>query len=302
VSNEPDASLRSVLAALAANCTIAVAKGIAAALTGSAALLAETVHTVADSGNEVLLWIAVRRSARPADASHPLGYGPERYYWALLAAVGMFVVGGMVSIWRGIDALMHPTDIEAFWVGVGVLLISLALDGTSRTIASRTLKAQALLDGISPRALLRESPDPAVTTVYLEDTIDVLGAFLALVALVLHRVFGWAAPDAIASLIIGAMLAYVAGRLTSRNRALLSNQAIPQRLTDQLRARLEAQPGIAGVGRLEAIYLGPREAFVAAEVWVDDGDVADTLERVRADVQGAVPQISRLYLTPVRNV
>ena len=97
-----DDSLLSILAALAANLMIALAKGVAAVLTGSAALFAETLHTLADTGNEILLWIAVRRSARPADASHPLGYGPERYYWALLAAVGMFVVGGVVSIYQGI--------------------------------------------------------------------------------------------------------------------------------------------------------------------------------------------------------
>ena len=101
-----DESFRSVLAALAANMAIAIAKGIAAALTGSAALFAETLHTVADTGNEVLLFIAIRRSGGPPDATHPLGYGPERYYWALLAAVGMFVVGGAVSIWEGAHALL----------------------------------------------------------------------------------------------------------------------------------------------------------------------------------------------------
>jgi cation diffusion facilitator family transporter len=302
VATESDESLRSVIAALAANCTIAVAKGIAAALTGSAALLAETLHTVADTTNEILLWISVRRSARPADPSHPFGYGPERYYWALLAAVGMFVIGGMVSIWRGVTALIHPTDIEAFWVGVGVLIISIVLDSSSRFVATRTLAAQARRDGITRSALLRENPDPAVTTIYLEDTIDVLGAFLALVALVLHRVLGWSAPDALASLAIGGLLTYVAIRLASRNRAMLSNQAIPERLTERLRERLVQQPGITGVGQLEAIYLGPREALAAAEVSVEDGDIATTLEIARATMCGAVPGLTRLYLTPVHHI
>src|SRR4051812_47194773 len=117
-----DESLGSVLAALAANTTIAVAKGTAAALTGSPALLAETLHTVADAGNEVFLFVAIRRSRQPPDATHPLGYGPERYYWALLAAIGMFVVGGAVSIWDGTRALFHPPGLDDFWIGVGVLL------------------------------------------------------------------------------------------------------------------------------------------------------------------------------------
>src|SRR3954469_9086911 len=106
-----DASLGSVIAALAANTAIAAAKGTAAALTGSPALLAETLHTVADAGNEVFLYVAIRRSRRPADPSHPFGYGPERYYWALLAAIGMFVVGGAVSIWNGFEALLHPPEL-----------------------------------------------------------------------------------------------------------------------------------------------------------------------------------------------
>src|SRR3954463_15760206 len=120
-----DESLASVLVALAANTAIAVAKGVAAALTGSPALLAETLHTTADAGNEVFLYVAIRRSRRPADSSHPFGYGPERYYWALLAAVGMFVVGGALSIWDGIRALIHPPPLEAFWVGVTVLIVAI---------------------------------------------------------------------------------------------------------------------------------------------------------------------------------
>src|ERR671933_1070884 len=110
-----DESFRSVMAALAANTTIALAKGVAAALTGSPALFAETLHTVADAGNEVFLYVAIRRSRHPADPSHPFGYGPERYYWALLAALGMFVVGGADSIVEGVRALIDPPGIEGFW-------------------------------------------------------------------------------------------------------------------------------------------------------------------------------------------
>jgi cation diffusion facilitator family transporter len=297
-----DESLFSVLAALAANTAIAIAKGIAAALTGSAALLAETLHTVADTGNEVLLWIAVRRSGRPADPTHPLGYGPERYYWALLAAVGMFVVGGAVSIWEGIRALINPPELDAFWVGVTVLVIALVLDGSSRLVAIRTLNRQAARLGVTRRQLLRESPDPTVTTVYLEDTVDVLGAALALAALILHKVTGAEWPDAVASLAIGGLLSLVAFRLSSRNRALLANQAISPRIADRVRERLLREPGIASVQRMESVYLGPREAMVAADVVVDCDDIPDTLERVRRHVREEVPFIRRLYLTPVRNL
>jgi cation diffusion facilitator family transporter len=298
-----DESLGSVLAALAANSTIAIAKGTAAALTGSPALLAETLHTVADAGNEVFLYVAIRRSRHPPDATHPLGYGPERYYWALLAAIGMFVVGGAVSVWDGVQALIHPPDLDAFWVGVGVLVVALVLDALSRLVALRQLRTQAARRRQSVRELLRESPDPTVVTVYFEDTIDVLGAALALLALVLHRWLDSGIPDALASVVIGLMLCYLALRLTTRNRQLLTNQSVPDRYVQRLRARLEREEAIREVTQMEAVYLGPAEVLVAAEVRMADdmtGDqVATSLARTRADLCSELPVLARLYLTPV---
>jgi cation diffusion facilitator family transporter len=298
-----DASLTSVFAALAANTAIAIAKGVAAALTGSAALFAETLHTVADAGNEVFLYVAIRRSERVPDASHPLGYGPERWYWALLAAVGMFVVGGAVSIWEGVNAIFHPHELEAFWVGVAVLVIAIVLDGISRTVAVRELRGRATKAGMPLREYLAESKDPTVTTVYFEDTIDVIGASLALAALVLHKVTGIEIFDPIATLVIGGLLTFVAIRLSGRNRELLTNQAVAPRHVDALRERLVAQPGIAAVGNIEAVHLGPTSVMAAAEVEVRDGmtatDVAVTLEVVRDTMCATIPAITRLYLTPV---
>jgi cation diffusion facilitator family transporter len=298
-----DESLGSVLAALAANTTIAIAKGTAAVLTGSPALLAETLHTVADAGNEVFLFIAIRRSRHPPDATHPLGYGPERYYWALLAAIGMFVVGGAVSIWDGVRALIHPPELEAFWVGVGVLVVALMLDALSRFVALRQLRTQAARRRQSVRELLRETPDPTVVTVYFEDTIDVLGAALALLALVLHRWLGSGIPDALASVVIGLLLCYMALRLTSRNRQLLTNQAVPERYVERLRGRLEREEEIEAVTQMEAVYLGPSEVLVAAEVRMTDGmtgeEVAAALSRTRVAMCSELPVIARLYLTPV---
>jgi cation diffusion facilitator family transporter len=295
--------MRSVLAALAANLAIATAKGVAAAVTGSSALLAETLHTIADAGNEVLLYVAVRRSARPPDPSHPLGYGPERYYWALLAAVGMFVVGGAVSLFEGIQAFLHPPEIVSFWVGVAVLVIALVLDGASRVVAVRTLRRQAAQRATTVRTLLRESPDPTVTTVYLEDTVDVLGAALALAALVTHQLTGAEWPDALATLLIGCLLTFLAGRLASRNRRLLTNQTLPDGALERLRTRLESQPGVDGVARIEGVYLGPSDVLVAAEIRLGDSlsgrDVAYALAGARAALHADVPAITRLYLTPV---
>ena len=298
-----DESLGSVLTALAANTAIAVAKGTAATLTGSPALFAETLHTIADAGNEVLLYTAIRRSRHPADASHPFGYGPERYYWALLAAIGMFVVGGAASIWDGIRALLHPSELEAFWAGVAVLVIALVLDGISRVVALRQLRAQAARRQLSVREYLRETPDLTVVTVYFEDTIDVLGAALALAAIVLHHLTGSGIPDALGSIAIGVLLCYLATGLTRRNRQLLTNQSVPERYVERLRDRLETEATIRAVQRLEAIYLGPAEVLVAADVEVADGLTAGELARALAQMRGELgrefPVIARLYLTPV---
>lgn len=300
---EHDESTGSVLAALAANTTIAIAKGTAAALTGSPALFAETLHTVADTGNELLLYVAVKRSAREPDPSHPLGYGSERWFWALLAAIGMFVIGGAVSIWEGIQAILDPPELEAFWVGVGVLVVALVLDGASRTVAIRQLRKQAKRRGVTVRQLLGESADPTVVTVYFEDTIDVLGAALALLALILHRVTGSGVPDAIVTLIIGLLLAYTAYRLTKRNRGLLSGEAVPARYVAWLREQLEAAPEVASVTGIEAVYLGAADVQAAVGLTMRPGmdgeEVAEALARLRAEIKEEVPALRRLYLTPV---
>jgi Co/Zn/Cd efflux system component len=198
---------------------------------------------------------------------------------------------------------VHPPELEAFWVGVAVLVVAIVLDGLSRVVALRALRVQAARRGVTVRELLRESPDPTVVTVYLEDTIDVLGAVLALIALVLHRVTGSAVADALASIVIGGLLCFIASRLTRRNRQLLTNQAVPERYVAQLRARLETEAEISAVTNMEAVYLGPGEVLVAADVAMANGlsgaDVALALARTRAAICNELPVVARLYLTPV---
>jgi cation diffusion facilitator family transporter len=296
-------SLRSVLAALAANTAITIAKAVAALMTGSAALLAETLHSAADAGNELFLLVALRRSAREPDARHPFGYGAERYFWALLAALGMFVIGGVVSVWHGVQDLLEPMPIDAFWVGVVVLVIALTLDSWSRFVASREVGRRARARGQSVRDYVRESADPTLTTVYLEDTADVLGAALALAALILHETTGFERADALASVAIGLLLLYIATRLAARNRDLLTNQAVPERYTEHVRREIEADDAVDQVRSLEAIYLGPRDVLVTGEVKladaVDGHGGIEALDRLREELSERYPQVRRWYLTPV---
>jgi cation diffusion facilitator family transporter len=215
----------------------------------------------------------------------------------------MFAIGGAVSVWEGVRALVHPAVLENFWVGVAVLLVALTLDGASRVVAKRALREQARRRGVSVRTQLRESPDPTVTTVYLEDTADVIGALLALVALVLHELTGSPLPDALATLAIGCLLVYLALLLIRRNRQLLSNEAVPERYVEQMRRRIEAQDGVEELRTIEAIYLGPGQVLVAAEVRLDPrldaAGVAHALAAARARIARDVPVVARLYLTPI---
>ena len=296
-------SLPSVLAALAANVAITIAKGVAAVLTGSAALLAETLHSAADAGNELFLLVALRRSAREPDERHPFGYGAERYFWALLAALGMFVVGGVISVWHGVQSLLDPEPLDSFWVGAAVLTIALVLDSSSRFVAGREVRRRARARALGVRGYVRESADPTLTTVYLEDTADVVGAALALVALIVHELSGPAAADGIASMLIGLLLLYIATRLASRNRELLTNQAVPDRYTERVRDLIVADEAVADVPSLQAIYLGPRDVLVTGEVRLHDGldgdDVVDALDRIRRSIADRYPQVTHWYLTPV---
>ena len=215
----------------------------------------------------------------------------------------MFAIGGAVSVWEGVRALVNPAVLENFWVGVAVLLVALTLDGASRIVAKRALSEQARQRGVTVRTQLRESPDPTVTTVYLEDTADVIGALLALVALVLHELTGSPLPDALATLAIGCLLVYLALLLIRRNRQLLSNEAVPERYVEAMRRRIAAQDGVQELRRIEAIYLGPGQVLVAAEVQMDPrldaAGVARTLTAARTRIAHDVPAVARLYLTPV---
>src|SRR5262249_29515402 len=161
--------------------------------------------------------------------------------------------------------------VEAFWVGVAVLLIALVLDGSSRAVASAEVKRRAAARGLTVAGYVRESADPTITTVYLEDTADVIGAALALLGLVIHEVTGSAIGDALASLLIGLLLLYIATRLASRNRDLLTNQSVPQRYIESLRQELIADPDIVGIPRIEAVYLGPGSVLVTGDVQVRNG-------------------------------
>jgi cation diffusion facilitator family transporter len=299
VTQSEDGSVRTVVVAVAANLLVAVAKGVAAALTGSAAMLAETTHSIADTCNEVLLYVGVRRGMRPADDRHPLGYGQARYYWSLLAAVGIFVIGGLLAIVDGVQSLRHPEPLTNVGVGVAVLLVSAGLEGWSWRTAHRQLRAEATARHLDLGEHIATSSDPTPTTVFLEDSAALVGLALALAALLLHLITGSAVWDGAASLLIGLLLIGVAFVLMRRNGALLIDEAAPADVREGLRQVVAQEPWVAEVAELTAVYIGPRHLLVLAHVVpVEGADLTASVGRLRRRLL-SLPAVAVVEVTPV---
>jgi cation diffusion facilitator family transporter len=299
-------SLGTVAIAISTDLAMSVAKAVAAALTGSAALFAETLHSLADTGNQLLLLKGLRGTRRRPDISHPFGYGAELFYWSLLAALGVFTIGGVLSIWEGIQRLLHPSEIQAGLLGLAVLGLGFLLDGTSWLASMRQLRREATARGVPFRRHLRSTTDTAVTAVYYEDTAALAGNAIALAGLGLHELLGSAAPDAVAGIVIGVLLAAIGLRLAARNRALLTNRSESPVVLDRIRDLLAADPQVAAVGQVTSVYVGPHQLLVAAEVQPQDAisglRLLQLLGELRGRVTAAIPRATHVFLTPAVTV
>ena len=262
-------------------------------------MLAETAHSIADTFNEVLLYLGVRSGARPPNERHPFAYGKARYIWSLLAAVGIFIVGGLFAIAVGVQTLRHPEPVTNVTVGVAVLLVSAALEALSWRTAHRQLRSEAAARDLDLGEHLVTSSDPTPTAVFLEDSAALIGIALALVALVLHITTGSALWDGAASLLIGLLLIAVAVALMRRNLALLTDEAAPADIRERLRQAVAREPWVAEVAELTAVYIGPRQLLVLSHVVPADGaDLPANIGRLRSRLL-AVPAIAAVEITPV---
>jgi cation diffusion facilitator family transporter len=260
------ASITTVLVALAANVLVAVAKTIAATITGSASILAEAAHSWADTGNEVFLLVANRRSRRPPDDAHPLGYGREAYVWALLAALGLFVAGAVLSITRGVQELIRPIPATDFGVGYAVLAVSFVLEGISFLRSVRQAKPTAQLMERDVIEEVMATSDPTLRAVFAEDSAALIGLVIAAAGLGLHQLTGSAVPDAIGSILVGLLLAAVAIYLIDRNRELLVGEEADPRIRDAVIRALLREPEVARVTYLRLEIVGPRVVSVIGDV------------------------------------
>jgi cation diffusion facilitator family transporter len=257
-------SLTTVLVAFGANALVAVAKSVAATVTGSASLVAEAAHSWADTGNEIFLLIAKRRSRRAPDAAHPLGYGREAYVWSLLAATGLFVAGAAVSVTHGIQELIHPEPASHFAVGYVVLGVSFVLEGISFLQSVRQAKPEAESVQRDLIEYVLAAWDPTLRAVFAEDSAALIGLVIAAAGLAAHQVTGSVVPDAAGSILVGILLAVVAVVLINRNRWFLVGQEAGP-LVRKAAIRMD-DPEIARVTYLRLEIVGPRTIFVIGDV------------------------------------
>jgi cation diffusion facilitator family transporter len=283
-------SLTTVLVAFGANALIAVAKTAAALITGSASLVAEAAHSWADTGNEIFLLVANRRSRRPPDRAHPYGHGREAYVWSLFAALGLFVAGAAVSVTHGVQELIHAEPASNFIVGYVVLAISFVLEA----ISFRQSALQAKREAESFQRDLIEhvlaTSDPTLRAVFAEDSAALTGLLIAAAGLGLHQATGSTIPDAIGSILVGVLLAVVAGLLINRNRRfLVGEEADPRVRTAAISALMNA-PEVARVTYLRLEVVGPRMVTVIGDVDLT-GD--DTESHVAVRLRALEAKISR---------
>lgn len=275
-------SMVTVLVAFGMNVLVAVAKSIAAVVTGSASMLAEAAHSWADAGNEIFLLIANRRSQRVPDSTHPTGYGRDAYVWSLFAALGLFVAGAVVSTLHGVQELLTPEPATNFVVGYVVLAVSFILEAISfrQSIRQAKPEAESMQRDLIEHVLA--TSDPTLRAVFAEDAAALIGLVIAAGGLALDEMTGSSTPDALGSILIGALLAGVAIVLISRNRRfLVGEEADPRVRSATLRALLE-MPEISRVTYLRLEVVGPRTVTVIGDVdLVGDDTESHTAVRLR---------------------
>jgi cation diffusion facilitator family transporter len=241
-------------------------------VTGSASILAEAAHSWADSGNEIFLLVANRRSRRPPDPAHPFGHGREAYVWSLLAALGLFVAGAAVSVTHGVQELLHPEPATDFLVGYVVLAVSFLLEGISFLRSVRQARPAAELFERDLIEQVMATSDPTLRAVFAEDAAALLGLVIAAAGLGAHELTGSSVPDAVGSILVGLLLAAIASYLIERNRAfLLGEEADPRIRSAVIRALLQ-EPEVARVTYLRLEFVGPRTVSVIGDVDLSGDD------------------------------
>jgi cation diffusion facilitator family transporter len=291
---------KAVVAALGANLAIAVSKFVAWGISGSSSMLAEGVHSLADSGNQILLLVGGRRARRAADEEHPFGYGRERYVFGFLVSMVLFTIGGLFAVYEGIEKITHPHPLDDWYWPLGVLLFAVCAEGFSfRTAVSESLHSKG---DQSWTAFIRTAKAPELPVVLFEDFGALIGLALALVGVVLSVVTHDGVWDGAGTLAIGVLLVCIALVLAVETKSLLLGEAATPAVVAGIRKALVDGRLVTRVIHMRTLHLGPEELLVAAKIAVRPDatavDIASAINEAEARVRGAYPVARVIYLEP----
>lgn len=291
---------RAIIAALLANLGIALTKLVAFLFSGSSSMLAESVHSLADTGNQLLLLLGGRRSRKEADTQHPFGYGRERFVYAFVVSIILFSVGGVFSIYEGIDKLQNPHELEVAWLPLVVLGVAIVLESLSlRTAVRESNHSRGKQGWVS---FIRHAKAPELPIVLLEDVAALLGLVFALLGVGLTILTGEPRWDAVGTLAIGALLITVAVILGIETKSLLVGEGATPGDAARIRDAINGNPDVEALIHLKTLYLGPEELLVAAKLAFAStaqlADVARSIDTVEASIRAAVPFARQIYLEP----
>lgn len=297
-----------VLGALFANGLIAILKLIAAVITGSSGMMAEALHSVADTTNQVFLLLGLRFYKRPASDKHPFGYGKERFFWSFIAAIFIFGVGATYAIYEGIEKLAHPHPPTKLGWAYGVLAVSFVLESGSIALALYQEVKEAHHEGLSFRRYLRESKDPTAKTVLFEDSAALIGIVIATTGLLLtdYQVGGAAGAywDGVASIVIGLVLSIVAYVLARSSRGLLLGEAANPNVVAAIKHAIESHPNIEAVVELLTMHLAPKQILINAHVKLRSGLRTDEIENsileIEERIKRAEPKVEMMFIEVAR--
>ena len=293
---------KAIIAAFIANSGIAVAKFVAFLLTGAASMLAESIHSLADAGNQGLLLLGGRKAARPPSERHPFGYARERYFRAFVVALVLFSMGGLFALYEGIEKLRHPHDVKSAGIAIGVLIFAICLEAYSLRTAVVEVN-QVKKPGESYWQFIKRSKSPELPVVLLEDVGAMIGLVLALVGVVLAAVTDEPRYDALGSVGIGILLVVIALTLAVEIKSLLIGEAAEPEVADALRAAMTDGPEVTRVLSMRTLQLGPDDVLVAAKVELNVNadsreEVAMAIDATEARMRTACPIAHLIFLEP----
>ena len=292
-------SLKSILFALLANSAIAVAKGVAAAVTGSGAMLAEAIHSVADAGNQLLLILGLSQTKKTPTEDHPLGFGKSIYFWSFLVAVILFSVGGMFSVYEGVHKFRHPVPLQHAWIAIGVLAFAIVAESISLWGCMREVNKER--HGRTIIQWFRQSRSSALIVVFGEDIAAQLGLVFALAAVVATMITGNPLWDALGTVSIGVLLLVIAVLVAAEVKELLIGQSVEPKTLEEMKKFLEDRPEIIEVFNLLTMQFGP-DAMVAVKARMAPAgsgqDLVATINRVEADFRARFSMTTWLFFEP----